>query len=69
MIPEIDTPAHTESWGRSEKYKYITVKCEAEEVYNGQLDPTEDLTWEVVAGVLKYLNSTFIDDYVHFGGD
>lgn len=37
--------------------------------YEGQLDPTLNLTWDVVTGVLKYVNTTFTDDYVHFGGD
>lgn len=27
IIAEIDTPAHTQSWGRSEKYKDIIVNC------------------------------------------
>ena len=43
VIPEIDTPAHTESWGRSEKYKDITLNCNG--IYEGQLDPTLPLTW------------------------
>lgn len=67
VVPEIDTPAHSESWGRSEKYKYISLNCDG--IYQGQLDPTLNMTWEVVTGVLKYMNATFIDDYVHFGGD
>lgn len=28
-----------------------------------------NLTWEVVTEVLKYVNTTFTDDYAHFGGD
>ena len=67
VVPEIDTPAHSESWGRSEKYKYITLNCNGK--YEGQLDPTLNLTWEVLTDVLKYVNQTFIDDYAHFGGD
>jgi hexosaminidase len=67
VVPEIDTPAHSESWGRSEKYKYITLNCNGK--YQGQLDPTLNLTWDVLTDVLKYVNSTFTDDYTHFGGD
>jgi hexosaminidase len=37
--------------------------------YEGQLDPTLNLTWEVLTSVLNYTNSTFADDYIHFGGD
>lgn len=27
LIPEIDTPAHTQAWGRSEELKDIIVNC------------------------------------------
>lgn len=47
MVFEIDTPAHTESWGRSEKYKDIIVKCDSR--YGGQFDPTNDKTYEVLS--------------------
>lgn len=67
VVPEVDTPAHSESWGRSEKYKDITLNCNGK--YEGQLDPTLDLTWSVLSNVLSYVNSTFADDYAHFGGD
>lgn len=43
VIPEIDSPAHTESWGRSEKYAEITLNCNG--LYMGQFDPTIPLTW------------------------
>lgn len=67
VIPEIDSPAHTQSWGRSQKYKDITLTCNG--LYMGQFDPSLNLTWEVVEEVMKYINSTFDDEYVHFGGD
>jgi hexosaminidase len=35
----------------------------------GQFDPTLPLTWEVVQDVMSYVNKTFQDEYVHFGGD
>lgn len=66
VVPEIDTPAHTESWGRSQKYKDIVLNCGG--VYQGQLDPTMDLTFELLKNVSTYVNSTFEDQYVHFGG-
>lgn len=67
VIPEIDTPAHSESWGRSEKYHGITLNCDGN--YQGQLNPTLNLTWKVLEGVFGYVNQTFRDDYIHFGGD
>lgn len=50
-MPEIDTPAHTEAWGRSDKLKDIVVRCNTE--YAGQFDPTLDLTYDVVNDVMK----------------
>jgi hexosaminidase len=57
VVPEIDSPAHTQSWGRSDKYKEITLTCNG--IYMGQFDPTLDLTWEVVNDVMTYVNNTF----------
>jgi N-acetyl-beta-hexosaminidase len=35
----------------------------------GQLDPSLDLTWQVLTDVLKHLKSISLTDYVHLGGD
>lgn len=67
VVVEIDSPAHTQSWGRSEKYKSTIVKCD--ESYHGQFDPTNPLTYELLTSVMKYVNQTFEDPYLHFGGD
>lgn len=67
VVVQIDTPAHTQSWGRSDKYRDIVVRCNS--VYSGQFDPTLNLTYDVVTEVMKYVNSKFEDPYVHFGGD
>lgn len=67
LIPEIDTPAHTQAWGRSKAFEDIIVNCNTE--YKGQFDPTINKTYEVVKKVMEYVNTTFTDNYVHFGGD
>lgn len=67
VVPEIDSPAHTRSWGRSLKYENITLDCNG--IYMGQFDPTLNLTWDVVEKVMDYINTTFNDQYVHLGGD
>lgn len=48
---ELDSPAHTDAWGRSEKYKDIVVRCNNK--YEGQFDPTLDLTYDVVRSVFN----------------
>lgn len=68
VIPEIDSPAHTQAWGRSPQLQNITLNCDGEP-YTGQFDPTLDLTYQVVGDVLKEINEMFIDQVVHFGGD
>lgn len=67
VVVEIDTPAHTHSWGRSDKYKDIVVRCN--NVFTGQFDPTLDGTYDVVKQVMQFVNTTFSDPYIHFGGD
>lgn len=40
IVPEIDTPAHTRSWGQSAQWaaKNISIECAGGTGYNGQLD-------------------------------
>lgn len=72
IIPEIDTPGHTRSWGLSAKWKAanITIKCPGGEGYNGQLDVSKDSVYTLVGDVLKEVDALFKDsDYLHLGGD
>lgn len=68
IIPEIDSPAHTQAWGRSPQLENITLTCPGGP-YTGQFDPTLDLTYQVIEDVLREVNEMFIDSVVHFGGD
>ncbi len=69
VIPEIDSPAHSLSWGFSEELKDIALKCPIWADYNGQLDPSLDKTYEIVEGILNDVVDYFPDEYVHLGGD
>lgn len=64
---ELDTPAHTHSWGRNHQFEDIVVKCNS--LYTGQFDPTLDLTYDLVYHVMNYADLMFEDPYIHFGGD
>lgn len=66
VIPELDTPGHSDSWGRSPELKNIVVNCG---YYQGQFDPTLDQTYDLVRDVLREVNEMFIDPVVHLGGD
>ncbi|KAI8878124.1 glycoside hydrolase family 20 protein [Backusella circina FSU 941] len=81
VIPEIDMPAHTGSWG--EAYKNITT-CTgmhyldytndwenrfAGEPGTGQLNPVNNQTYEIVGKVIREMNELFPDSWYHGGGD
>ncbi|CAD8062286.1 unnamed protein product [Paramecium sonneborni] len=71
IIPEIDSPAHVQSWGRNiSDLENIILNCGSTVKQYGQFDPTLDLTYEVVKSVLQDLADMFEKvQFVHFGGD
>lgn len=69
VIPEIDSPAHSLSWGWSPALQGISMHCFMWALYNGQLNPTLDKTYQVVEGILNDLENLFPDPIVHLGGD
>jgi len=69
VIPEIDSPAHSLSWGFSEELSDIAMRCPIWALYNGQLNPSLNKTYDVVQGVMNDIVNLFPDDMVHLGGD
>jgi|MDSY01.1.fsa_nt_gb hexosaminidase len=74
VVPEFDVPGHAYSWGLSKALADITVDCPLYanglgHVDDVPLDPTNDLTYEVVKGVLSDAADAFPDKYLHLGGD
>ena len=73
IIPEIDMPAHSKSWGRA--FKDVIVDCKrtagaAETPVNVYpLDPSNPLTMEIITGVLQQISEIFPSKYLHVGGD
>ncbi|RUS18181.1 glycoside hydrolase superfamily, partial [Endogone sp. FLAS-F59071] len=79
VIPEIDAPAHSASWGKA--FPEITVCTDnfwdpgswadrfSSEPTPGQLDPTNPKTFEIIQTLFKEVAETFIDEYQHVGGD
>ncbi|KAI9260695.1 glycoside hydrolase superfamily [Phascolomyces articulosus] len=81
VIPEIDMPAHTASWGLA--HKDITTclgrffldesnkwsERYAAEPTTGQLNPITNKTYEVVNKVISEVASLFPDAWFHGGGD
>jgi hexosaminidase len=64
VIPEIDMPAHTLSWGFSPEYKEI-IACGGD----GVINPTMQKTKNVLDAIWGEIMEVFKDEYVHFGFD
>jgi hexosaminidase len=79
IIPEIDIPAHTRSWGRG--IPEISADCplyvkkvgtrgvKGEYVVNVPLDVTSNKTLQVVKTVIGEIAELFPDPWLHLGGD
>ena len=73
VVPEVDVPAHTLSWG--DAYPDMVVAC-AHQTAAAQspsdvpaLDPSRELTYQVVFAVLEAVAKVFPDEYLHLGAD
>jgi hypothetical protein len=73
VIPEIDLPAHTLSWGKS--FPELIVDCQqtaarAQTPHNiYAINPINNLTMKIVFEVLKQITEIFPSKYLHVGGD
>ncbi|KAJ8601473.1 hypothetical protein CTAYLR_005696 [Chrysophaeum taylorii] len=73
IVPEIDVPAHTKSWGRA--YPRLVVNCSTASIRAATpsdipaLDPTIPETYEVVERVLTEVSQIFPDALLHLGCD
>ncbi|TRY95334.1 hypothetical protein DNTS_034097 [Danionella cerebrum] len=59
VVPEFDSPGHTQSWGRGSVPSGTF----------GPLDPTVDSTYQFMERLLKEVKIVFPDSYLHLGGD
>ncbi|KAL3160605.1 hypothetical protein ABBQ32_010536 [Trebouxia sp. C0010 RCD-2024] len=71
VIPELDTPGHTASWGKG--YPELLTQCYDEQgMPNGQLgplDPTRNSTYNALWLLFREAAQVFPDSYLHLGGD
>jgi len=70
VIPEFDIPGHTLSWqGASDEVDIVTCHPPNPYGYNGQLDPTLEVTYDVIDAILTEMRAIFTDHFFHFGYD
>lgn len=69
VIPEFDTPGHTQSWGNG--YPEILTQCYKNNQPNGRyaFNPISNYTYDFITTFYTELAGVFPDDYTHVGGD
>lgn len=73
IIPEIDVPAHSHSWGKA--FEGVIVNCSTvarreQNPFNVYpLDPSNPKTFQIIRSILKQIIDIFPSKYLHIGGD
>jgi len=69
VVPEFDIPGHAASWGKGDPSLIANCPHWNANINNIALNPSHQHTFDVVQGVLTEVNSLFIDNTMHLGGD
>jgi hexosaminidase len=70
VVVEFDVPGHAYSWGMG--YPTIRAQCPpsyAANINNYPLDPSQNLTFQVIQGLFQEMAAIFPEQYFHVGGD